>query len=240
MADTFLHLNMTPYRHGWSVALACLAWLGCTKTSSQPSSEPASAQAQSTPGAETDSSQKPEHPSTALQAGGDSAANQAGSASPASFRALAHDEAGRLVKPSLQPDETLAHQVFRGPFGPASDTLLAIVDRKGEVHAIALIPGKDGRTWQRIDLPAISEGSLDSVPAVFFIDADDRAGPEAVIMTRQMTGAGPEGAIPRPFNAVLSWTGSEFVRLGSIEETVFDLETAAEIKKAIQSRKTSQ
>jgi hypothetical protein len=71
------------------------------------------------------------------------------------------------------------------------------------------------------------------VPAVLFMDADGRPGIEAIIMTRQMTGAGPQGAIPRHFNLVVAWRQGSFMRLDDLEENILDMATAAEVKKTL-------
>jgi hypothetical protein len=146
------------------------------------------------------------------------------------FRALSETEVRTLVTPRLRAGEKVAHQPFQGPLGPKPDGVLVIVERDGNVSGFVLVSGaKD----ERIDLPPLSQGLLENVPAVLFIDVDGKPGKEAIIMTRQMSGAGPQGAMPRAFNQVIAWSGSAFVRLSDVEETLLDLETAAAIRKAL-------
>jgi hypothetical protein len=204
-----------------SLVLTCLVGAGCARNSSPPGAEQAAPAPLDQPGS------PPEQPAPGPE--------PAPGASPSAVQAVPAGEVERLITPHLRSGETLAHQVFRGPLGPAPDTALVIVEREGNAAGFVLIPGRDGaeRAARRVDLPALSMGLLDSVPAVFFVDADGRPGLEAVIMTRQMTGAGPQGAIPRHINLVVAWNGSEFVRLDQVEDAILDMETAAAIKKTL-------
>ncbi|HWO23757.1 MAG TPA: hypothetical protein VNO30_33680 [Kofleriaceae bacterium] len=158
------------------------------------------------------------------------------------FRALSETEVRTLVTPRLRAGEQVAHQPFRGPLGPAPDGVLVVVERDGKVSGFVLVPGakpgaqpgaKPGAQAERIDLPPLSQGRFEGVPAVLFIDVDGKPGKEAILMTRQMSGAGPAGATPRAFNQVIAWSGSAFVRLSDIEAALLDLETAAAIRKAL-------
>lgn len=168
-----------------------------------------------------------------------SVSEQAAPAAPAAparaadFRALSDEEVRTLVTPRLRAGETVVHEAFRGPLGPKPDDVLVVVERGGNAAGFVVVPGG---TPERMDLPSLSQGLLDSVPAMLFVDVDGQPGKEAIIMTRQMTGAGPQGAVPRAFNQVISWTGSAFVRLSDVEEALLDLETAAEIRKALAAR----
>jgi hypothetical protein len=127
----------------------------------------------------------------------------------------------------------VAHKAFRGPLGPKPDDVLVVVERGGNAAGFVVVPGSKP---ERIELPSLSQGLLDGVPAVVFVDVGGEPGKEAIIMTRQMTGAGPQGAIPRAFNQVISWNGSAFVRLSDVEDALLDLETAAEIRRALAAR----
>ncbi len=152
-------------------------------------------------------------------------------------RALSDDEIRTLVTPQLRAGEKLAHKPFRAPLGPSPDAVLAVVNRDGTAGGFVLVPGASpGGKPERKDLPPLSQGLLERVPAILFTDADGKPGTEAIIMTLQMTGAGPQGAIPRAFNQVIAWSGSAFVRLSDVEEDLLDLGTAAEIRKALRVR----
>lgn len=152
-------------------------------------------------------------------------------------RALTDDEVRTFVTPHLRAGEKLAHKPFLAPLGPIPDAVLAVVDRDGAASGFVLAPAASpGGKPERKDLPPLSQGLLESVPAVLFVDADGKPGTEAIIMTLQMTGAGPQGAMPRAFNQVIAWSGSAFVRLSDVEEDLLDLETAAAIRKALRAR----
>lgn len=152
-------------------------------------------------------------------------------------RALSDEETRTLVTPRLRAGEKVAHKPFRGSLGTRPDVVLVVVERDGNAGGFVLVPGaQPAGKLERIELPPLSQGLLESVPAVLFVDVDDRPGKEAIIMTLQMTGAGPQGAIPRAFNQVIAWDGSAFVRLSEVEEALLDLDTAARIRKALAAR----
>jgi hypothetical protein len=136
----------------------------------------------------------------------------------------------------LRPGEELAHPVQRGSLGPGEDTALVLVRRDHALAGFVVAPGAGGAP-ARIDLPALDQGMLEEIREVFFVDADGRAGVEAVITSLQMTGVGPEGAVPQPFHAVVAWDGARFVRLDEIEARIAGLATRAEIEAALRSRK---
>jgi hypothetical protein len=139
------------------------------------------------------------------------------------------------AEPPLNPGEELAYPVQRAALGPGGDATLVLVRRDHALAGFMLAPGAGGAPT-RIDLPALDEGMLEKVREVFFIDADGRAGIEVVITSLQMTGVGPEGAMARPFHAVVAWDGARFVRLADIEARIAGLSTRAEIETALRSR----
>ena len=159
----------------------------------------------------------------------------------ADFRPLSDEELRDLVTPRLRAGEKVAHKAFRGPLGPKPDGILVVVERGGNVAGFVLVPGgKPGEQAQRVELPPLSQGLFEGVSAVLFMDVDGKPGKEAILMTRQMTGAGPQGAVPRAFNQVIAWNGSAFVRLSDVEEALLDLETAAAIRKALAAAQTKK
>lgn len=219
---------------GWGPA-ACSSRSGSEPGASQPGSG-SERSAAPTPGG------APAAPALAADAGAPDAAASAAPAAPAapatpaddSFRALSDEESRTLVTPQLRAGEKVAHKAFRGPLGPKPESILVVVERDGNVAGFVLVPGdKPGDQARRVALPPLSQGLLEGVPAVLFADVDAKPGKEVIIMTRQMTGAGPQGAMPRAFNQVIAWSGSAFERLSDVEEALLDLETAAAIRKAL-------
>jgi hypothetical protein len=206
-----------PVRRTKLVALALTALASC---SSSPRSAPPAAEtaAPETSGAK-DSPDDPD----------DQEAQAPGPVTPGG-----HGAGAAQATPPLAPGEELAHPVQRGALGPGGDTALVLVRRDHALAGFVLAPGAGGAP-ARIDLPALDEGMLERVREVFFVDADGRAGVEAVITSLQMTGVGPEGAVPRPFHAVVAWDGTRFVRLAEIEARIAGLDTRAEIEAALRS-----
>lgn len=152
------------------------------------------------------------------------------------FRELTKAELEERVTPHLQPGETLAHPVFSGPWGPGSDTAVVVFERDQAVAAFAVVTRADG-THERVALPDMSQGMLDEVTAVAFLEADERPGAEVVILTRQMTGIGPEGAIPQPFHVVVAWDGQAFQRLEDVEAAIYDKTTVDDIRRVLDERR---
>jgi hypothetical protein len=219
--------------------MVCLcAWLsvaGCTRTSSDrqagtpETSKPPATQAQASPATQAQAS-----PATQLQAprpagGVDSQVAEA------TFRKLSEAESKERVAPYLAAGETIAHPVFAGPLDSGSDTAVVIVERDQAVGAFAVVT-RDDSTRERVPFPDFSQGMLDQVSAIAFMDADDRPGREVVILTQQMTGIGPEGAIPQPFNVVVTWDGRAFKRLEDVESAIYDKKTVAEIRSELKAR----
>jgi hypothetical protein len=230
-----------------------LGWGGpaaCSRSGPEPgasqsgsgSERPAAPTPEGAPAAPTPAAPTPEGapaPGAPIPAGDAGAPDAPASAD--DFRGLSDEELRTLVTPRLRAGEKVAHKAFRGPLGPKPDGILVVVERDGNVAGFVLVPGgKPGDQEQRLELPPLSQGLLDGVPAVLFVDADAKPGKEAIIMTRQMTGAGPQGAVPRAFNQVIAWNGSAFERLSDVEEALLDLETAAAIRKALAAAQTKK
>ena len=135
------------------------------------------------------------------------------------------------MKPLLREGERVAHAPFSAGLGALSRTTLVVVEKGGRLGAFTV--GDDGR---RTDGPALTtEWQLFEVPAVMFLQADGVSGPDAVVLASCMTGIGPEGAIPFPCNAALTFT-DKLERLPEVEARIRKATKAAEVKAALAAR----
>jgi hypothetical protein len=135
------------------------------------------------------------------------------------------------VKPLLREGERVAHAPFSAGLGTLSRTTLVVVEQGGRLGAFTV--GDDGK---RTDGPALTtEWQLFEVPAVMFLQADGASGPDAVVLASCMTGIGPEGAVPFPCNAALTFT-DKLERLPEVEARIRKATKAAEVKAALAAR----
>lgn len=152
---------------------------------------------------------------------------------------LTKEAAVVATKGVLKANESIAHAVFSGPFGPAADALLVPLlrknDKTGDSAAAAIVLAKK----KRYALPMMAEDGeaygVVEIVAVLLEDYDGDGIIDPVVMTRYMTGIGPEGAREQVENYVFRWQGATFVRLGEAEKQVKGLRSGRTVKKRLRN-----
>ncbi len=126
---------------------------------------------------------------------------------------MSRAETVKAAEPFLKPGERVAHDGYVGAFGPATASTLIVVERGPADHygAFAIVEQRKVRT--RIDLPPFDSYAGAGITAIVFTSVDGDAVAEAVVLTQQMTGVGPNGAKPFAANYVFGWSGTAFTRL---------------------------
>ncbi|MCA9668456.1 MAG: hypothetical protein KC503_22850 [Myxococcales bacterium] len=139
----------------------------------------------------------------------------------------------------LQPGEKLAHAVLRAALGPSKRAAVVLYTRAGK-------RGFFGHVWannKRYRLPMPDKDIATSmqwkVEAVAFVNVDRDRAKEIVVMTTYMIGAGPQGAIPQPYNYLFDYDAKRgrFVRLAKREKKIRHLRTAKKVRAALYGKK---
>lgn len=88
----------------------------------------------------------------------------------------------------------------------------------------------------RIDLinDDISRWSLSGVEAAFTVVLGADQTPDIVVMTTQMTGAGPEAAVEFPFNYVFRWKDGQYVYARDLEAQISKIAKLSELRERLQ------
>jgi hypothetical protein len=151
----------------------------------------------------------------------------------ATFEPLGADETRRLVEPHLD-GKKLAQPAVRGPFGPSPDDIVAVTTTSDnppmEYGGFVLTP--DGRV---LPLPKLHDHwSGWEAHALLFEDVAG-GGKALILVAEYVTNAGPQGAVPFYFDAVVRWDGQGFARMPEVEKRLGRLSDPAAIRKALQA-----
>jgi hypothetical protein len=150
------------------------------------------------------------------------------------FVKLTADQQNILVRPELRQGETIAHQVFRGPFGPSSEAVVVITEREMKYSGFVLVPDSGGR--KKLPLPMLHDTwSGFDVAVVSFEDVDGDGVRELIVMAEYVTGAGATGAQPFRWNSVVAFRDGRFVRLPEVEKAIQRADTAAQVKQIVST-----
>lgn len=152
-------------------------------------------------------------------------------------------EVKSLVLPYLARGETIVHNVFRGSFGPSSDSLIVLTERNDYLGGFVLSPdGKGGYLKYKLPAYDYSEILYDNsrypyleVQAIFFenIDADESL--EIFLMVSCVEGNGSFASFTMD-NFVFDWAGTGFTRLKFVESKIAGLSTAKEIRRILKKK----
>jgi hypothetical protein len=141
----------------------------------------------------------------------------------------------------LQDSESLELPAFAAPLGPVPRTLLAVTNARpaggshGGFAAIALIDSAGG--WRAVRIPCFNPDLWSAqLLAVLFENMDADSALETVIMATYSSGIGADGAKEWPYNFVLDWNGTGFVRLPKVERRIAGLATAAEVRRVLRKK----
>ena len=145
-------------------------------------------------------------------------------------------------RPSSSTDDTIgtwfpeegsaqkAHEGYDGPMGDQEEASLILAEHGGALHVMALGDGgPDGPLMLTLEL----ERTLSTCRGALFADVDGDGQYEAIVMADYMSGAGPQGAVPAPSNAVLDLKGEQLTRLADVEQKIGALATEKEIRAAL-------
>ena len=146
------------------------------------------------------------------------------------FRALSDGEIDERIQPLLRSSDEIAHAVFEGPFGPAPDVVVAVVDRGTEGYG-AVVISEGGAVWLNRLRP---NWMAWEIPAILFEDVDGDGNLEAIVLAQYITGIGPTGAVPFHSNSVLDWTGDALVTLPAVEARIEDAASAAAVRALLE------
>jgi hypothetical protein len=150
------------------------------------------------------------------------------------FVRLTPEEQDRIVRPELRPGEAIAHQVFRGPFGPSNEAIVVVTERELKYAGFVLVPDSGG--MKKLPLPLLHDAwSGFDVAAVSFEDVDGDGVRELIVMAEYMTGIGPKGSQPFHWNTVVAFRDGRFVRLPEVEKAIERADTAAQVKKIVST-----
>lgn len=150
-------------------------------------------------------------------------------------RRLSDNEVNTRITPLLRANETLAHAVFEGPFGPEKGATLILTKVSGEGLPVlggwVFVGGED----KRADLPELSFSMhiFETVAAVVPLDVDADPALEIIILGTIIGGVGPYSGHYLPHNVVLDWDGAKFVQLSDVEMKIGDAKDVAQVKKAL-------
>ena len=160
--------------------------------------------------------------------------------STARYAPLSDDDVKTLVTPHLGSGEALAHQVFRGPFGPSQDTIVVLTKR--DVAGVTKFGGfllyqVAGKTT-KLALPDLHDNwagsSIDAV--AFMAEADADRVEEVVIVASYISGAGPEAAKPFHSTTVIDVNGQQVNRLTEMESLAGTSDNLGVIRKLFRSK----
>lgn len=87
----------------------------------------------------------------------------------------------------------------------------------------------------RLDLmnDDVSRWTLSGIESAFTLDLGADQTPDIVLMTIQMTGAGPEAAVEFPFNYVFRWRDGRYVYASELESKVARLSKVSEVRRVL-------
>ena len=229
--------HVTPRVVGWRQTmirpLSCallLALLGCEPDPSQP--RPAiDSRPSATVAATPDVSAAPSHSTRPTAAPKPRATTTVRPKKPGRYAPLSADDVTKLVTPQLAGEE-IAHSPFRGPFGPAQDTIVVITKKKdGDFGGFVLVA--KGATTERRDLPTLQESwPGESVEALGFVpECDGDSVDELVVISKHRSGSASTTVA-----TVIDYDGYTFSRQRDVERLTAKAKTIAEVRETLEAR----
>ncbi|MEZ4442269.1 MAG: hypothetical protein R3B72_24455 [Polyangiaceae bacterium] len=142
------------------------------------------------------------------------------------FVGVAEGEWIPRLGPKMKAGSRVAHQVFKGPFGPSPQSLFAVIIKESQFHCMVM--GDDNKSWPAGPLHD-DFWLAHTVLAVSFFDADRDGTLDALVMMKIEDAAGTPGS----FNALLRWTNMGLRRMLNLEGRIQEANSVAKVRQIL-------
>lgn len=207
-----------------------LALLGCEPDPTQPN--PATdARPSATIAPTSDDGVSPSHSTRPTSAPKPRASTRVPPNKPRRYAPLSDEEVKTLVTPRLA-GEAIAHPPFRGPFGPAQDTVVVITKlENGDFGGFVLV--SKGAATERRDLPILQESwPGESVEALGFVPECDGDSVDELVVISKHRSASASTTVA----TVIDYDGYVFTRQRDVERLTAKAKTIAEVRETLAAR----